>query len=61
MKGYIKGHSIILIDKLPENLKEGDEVEVFITPITAEEYPFPTFNLGVKDKYLKRENMYEQD
>lgn len=61
MKGYIKGQSIILIDKLPGNLKEGDEVEVAIAPITQKNHPFPTFNLGVKDEYLKREKIYEQD
>lgn len=61
MKGYIKGQSIILLDELPDNLKEGDRVEVSITVITKQQYPFPTFDLGVKDEYLKREKIYEPD
>ena len=31
MKGYIKGKNIILLETLPDNLKEGDEVDVSIT------------------------------
>ncbi|MEY2858435.1 MAG: hypothetical protein RLZZ74_2748, partial [Cyanobacteriota bacterium] len=33
MKGYIKGKNIILLDNIPENLKEGDEVNISIIPI----------------------------
>lgn len=50
MKGYIQGKTIILLEKLPENIKEGDRVEMAITPIVKEYYPFPTFDLGVKDE-----------
>ena len=59
MKGYIKGKNVILLENIPENLKEGDEVEISITPIVDEDYPFPTFELGVKDEYLNREKIYE--
>ena len=59
MKGYIKGKNIILLENIPENLKEGDEVEILITPISEENYPLPTFELGVKDEYLNREKIYE--
>jgi hypothetical protein len=59
MKGYIKGKNIILLENIPENLKEGDEVDVSITPRSEENYPFPTFELGVKDEYLNREKIYE--
>jgi hypothetical protein len=58
MKGYIKGQSIILVEVLPDNVKEGDEVEVLITPIPSK-YPFPTFKLGIKQEYLSREKIYE--
>jgi hypothetical protein len=61
VKGYIKGKTIILDDTLPENLTEGEEVEVIIIPITKNKYNFPTFKLGVKDKSLKREMIYERD
>ena len=61
MKGYIKGKSIIIIDSLPENIKEGDEVEVFFSVIPKQKYSFPTFNLGVKDEYTRREKIYEPD
>jgi len=61
MKGYIQGQTIILLGKLPENIKEGDRVEIAITPIVKEDYPFPTFDLGVKDEYISREKIYEQE
>ncbi len=60
MKGYIQGKTIILLETLPENIKEGDEVDISITPTTKENYPFPTFELGVKDEYIRREKIYEQ-
>ncbi|MDJ0716749.1 MAG: hypothetical protein QNJ54_21460 [Prochloraceae cyanobacterium] len=59
MKGSIKGKNIILLENIPENLKEEDEVEVIINPISEEDYPFPTFELGVKEDYLNREKIYE--
>ena len=61
MKGYIKDQVIILLEKLPDTIKEGDNVEVTITPVSKPAYPFPTFNLGVKTEYLNRENLYESD
>jgi hypothetical protein len=61
MKGYIKDKTIILFDALPETIKDGDEVEVTIIPVAKPTYPFPTFNLGVKDEYLNREKIYEPD
>ncbi|MGL6343102.1 MAG: hypothetical protein ACRC80_28685 [Waterburya sp.] len=61
MKGYIKGKNIILLENIPENLKEGDEVDILIVPIPVEKYPFPTFELGVKDEYLNREKIYESE
>lgn len=60
MKGYIKGQTIILLDTLPENIQEGDEVDVSIKIKPRNTYPFPTFKLGVKDEYLHREKIYEQ-
>jgi hypothetical protein len=59
MKGYIKGKNIILLENIPENLKEGDEVNISIIPVPKEDYPFPTFELGIKDEYLNREKIYE--
>lgn len=61
MKGYIQGRRIVLVDKLPEELRDGDEVEISITLVSKSQYPFPTFKLGVKDEYLKREKIYESD
>ena len=62
MKGYIQGQTIILLDRLPEMLKDGDEVDISIHQ-TSRQYqsPFPTFQLGVKEEYLKRDKIYEQD
>lgn len=61
MKGYIKNKTLVLIDPLPENLQEGDEVEVFLTAAPKQDLPFPTFNLGIKDEYLERDRIYEQN
>jgi ribosomal protein L21E len=58
MKGYIQGKTIILLETLPENFKEGDEVDILITPRSTDNYPFPTFELGVKDEYISREKVY---
>jgi hypothetical protein len=60
MKGYIEGQTIILLETLPENFRQGDEVEVSITIKPQTKYPFPTFQLGVKEEYLHREKIYEQ-
>jgi hypothetical protein len=38
-----------------------DEVDILITPVTKEDYPFPTFELGVKDEYLNREKINESE
>ena len=59
MKGYIKGKKIILLENIPENLQEGDEVDISINPLPEANYPFPTFELGIKDEYLNREKIYE--
>ncbi len=61
MKGYIQGKTIILLETLPENFKEGDEVDILITPKSTDNYPFPTFELGVKDEYISREKVYERE
>ncbi|MBD2772294.1 hypothetical protein [Iningainema tapete] len=60
MKGYIKGKTIILEDKLPDDLNEGEQVEVIVIPL-KKKYNFPTFQLGVKDEYLTREKIYERE
>jgi hypothetical protein len=61
MKGYINDQSIILADALPDNLHDGDEIEITITEIKKKNYPFPTFDLGVNEQYLNREKIYDQD
>lgn len=61
MKGFIKGQSIILLETLPQNLEEGDEVDISITVLSKKSYPFPRFKLGVKAEYLTREKIYESD
>jgi ribosomal protein L21E len=47
------------LENVLENFKEGDEVNILIAPISEENYPFPTFKLGVKYEYLNREKIYE--
>ena len=59
MKAFIKDKKIYLTDPLPENLHDGDEIEILIVQIKKTNYPFPTFNLGIKDEYLNREHIYE--
>jgi len=59
MKGYIKGKNIILTESLPENIKDGDEVEVSFSVITKPKYSFPTFQLGIKNEHRHREKIYE--
>jgi hypothetical protein len=61
MKGIIKDKKIILTDPLPEDLQDGDEIEISIIQVKNKSYPFPTFNLGVKDEFLNRERIYEPD
>jgi len=41
MKGYIQGKTIILLDTLPENIEEGEEVDISIRKKTQKKYPFP--------------------
>jgi hypothetical protein len=61
VKGVIRDQIIILTEPLPENLKDGDEVEISIIQVRKKAYPFPTFDLGIKDEYLNREKIYEPD
>jgi hypothetical protein len=60
MKGYIKDKTIVLTDTLPDNLQDGDEVEVSIISIPKQKLPFPTFDFGIKDEYLERDRINEQ-
>jgi hypothetical protein len=46
---------------LPEGFQDGDEIEVAIVPIRREAYPFPVFDLGIKDDYLEQEHIYATD
>jgi hypothetical protein len=61
MKGYVKDKSIVLIDSLPKDIQEGDEVEVVVTLVAKRKYSFPTFKLGVKEDYVNRDKIYESD
>ncbi len=61
MRAFIKDNNIYLTDPLPGNLQNGDEIEISIVQIKKKNYPFPTFNLGVKDEYLNRERIYESN
>jgi hypothetical protein len=61
MKGYIKGQTIILLETLPDNIQEGEEVDISITIKPKQNYSFPTFKLGVKEEYLNREKIYTQE
>lgn len=51
MKGYIQDKSIILTESLPEELLNGDEVEVVITVLKKQEQPNPSPSLGLADDY----------
>jgi len=44
---------------LPEDIQDGDEVEMVVTLVTKRKYPFPTFKLGVKEDYVNRDKIYE--
>ena len=59
VQGVIKGSNIIL-KKVPagKQLHEGDRVEVIILPLHKKPYRFSTFKLGIKQEYLKREDLY---
>lgn len=61
MKGYIKDKNIILIEPLPSDIQDGDEVEISIVQVRKKTYPFPVFELGIKDEYLNRERVCEPD
>ena len=61
MKGFVKDKQIVLTDPLPEDLQDGDEIEISIIQIKKKPYPFPTFDLGIKNEYLSREKIYEPD
>jgi len=60
MKGIVKGKTIFLEDELPKHISDGETVDVVITPVKTRKYPFPTFNLALKEEYLQREKMYEK-
>ncbi|NMG19913.1 hypothetical protein [Brasilonema bromeliae] len=49
-----------LVQPLPDNLKQGDEVKVLMTPISPK-YSFPTLKLGIKEEYLSKEKIYEPE
>jgi hypothetical protein len=61
MKGIIKDQKIVLTEPLPDDVQDGNEIEIVIIQIKKKPYPFPTFDLGVKDEYLNREKIYESD
>ena len=61
MKGFVKDKQIVLTDPLPEDLQDGDEIEISIIQIKKKPYPFLTFDLGIKNEYLSREKIYEPD
>jgi hypothetical protein len=61
MKGYIQDQSIVLVEALPEELANGDAVEITIQAVKKPDFPFPTFNLGVKQAFLDRDKLYGHD
>ena len=64
MKGYIQDQAIALLEPLPEDFQNGDEVEITIKTIIKKKkstYPFPVFDLKVKDDYLDRAKIYDPD
>jgi len=61
VEGIIKGRNIVLEETLPEQIKEGERVEVIILPLRKKDYHFPTFKLGIKEEYLKREKIYGEN
>lgn len=60
MKGTVKGNTIELAEKMPSSLQEGKEVEVIILSQLQEEYPYPIYDLAVKDEFIRRENIYDR-
>ena len=62
MKGYIQDQAIALLEPLPEDFQNGDEVEITIKTIAKKKiYPFPVFDLKIKDEYLDRAKIYDLD
>jgi hypothetical protein len=61
MRGYIQDQSIVLVDALPEELANGDAVEITIQAVKKTHLPFPTFNLGIKEEFLDRDKIYGHD
>ena len=63
MKGYIQDQAIALLEPLPEDFQNGDEVEITIKTIAKKKkiYPFPVFDLKIKDEYLDRAKIYGLD
>ncbi|MBF0519092.1 MAG: hypothetical protein HQK92_05150 [Nitrospirae bacterium] len=62
VQGIIKGSNIVL-KELPadEQFHEGAKVEVIVLPIHKKFRRFSTFKLGVKEKSLNREEIYERN
>ena len=63
MKGYIQDQAIALLEPLPDDFQNGDEVEIIIVTIAKKKkiYPFPVFDLKVKDDHLDRAKIYALD
>ncbi|MGD1859356.1 MAG: hypothetical protein ACFB0E_05215 [Leptolyngbyaceae cyanobacterium] len=61
MKGVISNQAIILSEPLPDDLQEGDEVEITVVRVRKQAYPVPVFELDIKDEYLQRERIYEPE
>ncbi len=61
MRGYIQDQSIVFTEGLPEQFANGDEVEIVIQSVKKPQFPFPTFNLGIKPEALDRAKIYEPD
>ncbi len=60
MKGYIKGKTVILLEELPDNLQEGDEVNILIFSNTQTHKQ--QFDLGImptnNDKKFDRPGLH---
>ncbi|MBF0465377.1 MAG: hypothetical protein HQK94_09875 [Nitrospirae bacterium] len=62
VQGIIKGSNIVLKEfPADEQFHEGANVEVIVLPLQRKPHRFSTFKLGVKEKSLNREEIYERN
>lgn len=60
MRGIVKGNTIVLEDRLPPDIRDGESVEITIVSKKKKTYLFPIYPLSIKKEFLSREKIYEE-